>query len=48
MGLAKMVQTATVNTMPSVIHRRMSVAVLGQPVKSEEQGKHRVREMSKV
>ena len=48
MVLAKMVEIATVNMTPNVICWRMQVAVLGWPMKRKEQGKHRMREMSRV
>lgn len=46
--LASTVETATVNTRPNVICWRIQVAVLGRPMKSKEQRKHRRREMSKM
>ena len=44
---AKTVATATVNTAPNVVCRRMQVAVWGRLIKSKEQRKHRRREMNK-
>jgi hypothetical protein len=44
--LANTVETATVNTTPTVVCWRMQLAVLGQPMKRKEQRKQKVREMS--
>jgi hypothetical protein len=46
--LAKTVETATVNIIPNMVCWRMQVAVLGYPMKSKEQRKQQVREMSKM
>jgi hypothetical protein len=46
--LAKTVETATVKMSPNEICWSMKVAVLGWPMKSKEQRKHRRREMSRM
>lgn len=46
--LAKTVETASVNTSPNVVSCRMQVAVLGRPMKSKEQRKQKVREVSRM
>ena len=46
--LAKTVDTATVNRIPKVICCRRHLAVLGCPMKSNEQRKQSVREMSRM
>ena len=46
--LTRTVATAAVNTALKVICWRMQVAVLGQPIKSKEQKKHKTREMSRT
>lgn len=46
--LAKKVETATVNTTANVVFWRMQMTVFAQPVKSKEQRKQKVREMSRV
>jgi hypothetical protein len=46
--LAKTVETATVNTSPNVICWSIHVTVLGCPMNSKEQRKHRKREMSRM
>lgn len=45
---ANMVETTTVNMIPNIICRRIQVAVLGRPMKSKEQRKHRKREMRRM
>ena len=44
----KVLATAAVNTALKVICWRMQVVVLGQPIKSKEQKKHKTREMSRT
>mgnify|MGYP007071254341 CR=1 FL=1 len=46
--LAETVTTATVNAAANVICLSMHVAVLGWPMKSKEQRKHRRREMRRT
>ena len=46
--LAKTLATAMANPAPNVICWRMQVALLGWPMKSKEQKKHRRREMSRT
>jgi hypothetical protein len=42
------VEVTTVNTIPNVVCWRMQVAMLGWPMKSKEQRKQKVREMSRM
>ena len=46
--LAKTMARATVNTDPIVICWMIQMTMLGQPMKSKEQRKHRRREMSRT
>ena len=46
--LAETVTTATVNTAANVICLSVHVAMLGRPMKSKGQRKHRRREMSRT
>jgi hypothetical protein len=46
--LATTVEVTTVNTIPNVVCWRMQVAMPGWPMKSKEQRKQKVREMSRM
>ena len=48
MVLAKMEDTAIVNTIPNVVCLRRQVADEGRPMKSKEQRKQKLREMRRV
>jgi hypothetical protein len=47
-ALAKTMEIATVNITQNVVCCRMQVAVVGWPMKSKEQRKQKVREMSRM
>jgi hypothetical protein len=47
-GFAKAEETATVHTTPNVVSWSMQVALLGRPMKSKEQRKQQVREVSRM